>query len=119
MDRESGKTQPEADVWPKVILGWDTRESSLRLLELMKKGISVLKVPIQELGLVTTPQLHYVTMNHQHSASVDTYINDFAQAYIDFQAVIRVDGVPKTKYEPRIAIDCANGVGSIHVATVA
>jgi phosphomannomutase len=55
MDRESSKTKPEAEVWPKVILGRDTRESSPRLLELMKKGISVLKVPIQELGLVTTP----------------------------------------------------------------
>lgn len=79
----------------------------------------MLKCPFTDLGLVTTPQLHYITQNHEHSANVDSYIDSFARAFIDFQALIKSDGRQRNNYDSRIAVDCANGVGSIHLARIA
>jgi phosphoacetylglucosamine mutase len=72
-----------------------------------------------ELGLVTTPQLHYIAMNNENNASVASYIDNFVNAYIDFQELIKEDCPKQGNYENQIGIDCANGVGSIHLKTLA
>ena len=69
-EREAGKVLAQPNVWPKVYVGWDTLESSPKLLELLLRGIDAVKCPYIKQGLVTTPQLHYVTMNHAFSATV-------------------------------------------------
>ena len=55
LQREAGNIAQEPDVFPKVIVGWDTRESSPHLVELFKKGLEATQTPVIELGLVTTP----------------------------------------------------------------
>lgn len=47
------------DQLPHVVLGFDTRESSPALANEVDQGVSVMHGICHELGLVTTPQLHY------------------------------------------------------------
>lgn len=85
----------------------------------MLKGIDAVKCPSIKLGLVTTPQLHFVTMNHELNATVRSYIDYYADAFIEFQHIIDSDKKIKKCYMPRIAVDCANGVGALHILQLA
>lgn len=49
------------DSKPLVFIGYDSRESSLRLSEAMINGIEILGGRVVNYGLVTTPQLHWLT----------------------------------------------------------
>lgn len=44
-EREKGNVVPQPDVWPKVFVGMDTRESSPKLMELLLRGIDAVKCP--------------------------------------------------------------------------
>ena len=46
---------------PLVFIGMDTRESSERLCNAVSQGITLIGVEPVNFGLVTTPQLHWLT----------------------------------------------------------
>ena len=50
---------------PIVHIACDTRGSSKRLVAAVKEGLDCLGVESIDHGLLSTPQLHYMTANHE------------------------------------------------------
>ncbi|KAL6942485.1 hypothetical protein ACO0QE_003661 [Hanseniaspora vineae] len=113
-----------------IVLGKDSRASSDRLSEIVYATItsvfSNLKVKVKDLGLVTTPQLHYLT-RYANKTNVDiaslslqaTYFPHFKNAFTDLLKLHYENIDPKQVHDylshfpfGRLVIDCANGVGS-------
>ena len=99
------------DLPAKVIVGQDTRASSPALTTLFISGAKALGATVVDLGIVTTPQLHYVVrstwQNKPESASVEGYYTDLTKAFLQLIRSAR----------PALTlVDCANGVGKLAAA---
>ena len=99
-----------------VITGRDTRKSSPVLLNAALAGIRALNGNITDLGLVTTPQLHYVVVCTNTSGA---YGDPTLQGYYSKLATVfkSIRGTEKNnkKYTSVLQLDAANGVGAIAV----
>lgn len=73
-----------------------------------------MRCPFTDLGLVTTPMLHHYTMK-TNLGETPNYLQEFTQAFLDFQNILKEENKFKKNYEAKIAIDCANGVGAKHL----
>jgi len=108
---------PEVAVQPHVFIGRDTRESSPHLNRLCIQGIEAMGAIAIDIGVVTTPQLHHVVYSHNRGegswASVPGYFDKLSEAWIAL-----IGDTPKEKLAERgpLYIDCANGVGALHLA---
>jgi len=98
-----------------VVVGRDTRASSASLALAVCDGVGAMHPSAaRSLALATTPQLHYVVRceNTASGYGVPTllgYQDKFLAAYKGL-----VEGASTAeKYQPRLSIDCANGVGAI------
>ena len=92
----------------QVFMAMDTRASSPELIAAVKHGLDALGVSYRDLGLLTTPQLHY-----QVAASADS-ATDFTNAFRDFVDLCKSNqAAPLQNYEPSLVLDCANGVGAL------
>ena len=97
-----------------VILGRDTRVSSPSLARACLAGVTSLGGRSQDLGLVTTPQLHYMvvatnTKGGYGQPSLPGYYDKLASAFKSFMAFIPDKG----SYKPKLVFDGANGVGAV------
>ncbi|XP_060687603.1 phosphoacetylglucosamine mutase isoform X1 [Hemiscyllium ocellatum] len=110
LDKESVNLQEVA----RVVLGRDTRPSSLNLVQAVIDGVSVLDGTYQDYGLVSTPQLHYMvccwnTMEQYGTATVEGYYQKLSQAFL---AITK-----QTPYHPeelrQLNVDGANGIGAL------
>jgi len=101
-----------------VIVGRDTRQSSPPLALAAIDGVGVLQpASVWSLGLVSTPQLHYIVRCHNTRgaygrATIDGYFRKLTGAYAKFRESIDAAGPPRVKYVKRVCVDCANGVGA-------
>ncbi|XP_011860745.1 PREDICTED: phosphoacetylglucosamine mutase isoform X2 [Vollenhovia emeryi] len=97
-----------------VIIGRDTRQSGPSLLNAALAGIRALHGNVMDLGLVTTPQLHYVVVCTNTNG---TYGNPTLQGYYSKLAAvfksIRGTETNNRKYTNALQLDAANGVGAI------
>ncbi|KAL8242667.1 hypothetical protein R6Q59_012969 [Mikania micrantha] len=96
-----------------ILLGRDTRPSGESLVEAAKQGICSVNGAIAiDMGVVTTPQLHWMvrTRNKDLQASASE-LDYFDQVSTSFRCLI--DLIPKTSYHGigKLIVDCANGVG--------
>jgi len=105
----------EREVAAKVIVGRDTRASGTRFALAALDGVGSVEVAVaRSIGIVTTPQLHYVVacMNDGASppgaATLQGYTDRFVGAY---RELIK-GAAPGQRYAPSLVVDCANGVGS-------
>ncbi|XP_020390190.1 phosphoacetylglucosamine mutase isoform X2 [Rhincodon typus] len=110
LDNESVNLQKVA----RVVLGRDTRPSSLNLAQAVIDGVSALDGTYQDYGLVSTPQLHYMvccwnTMEHYGTATVEGYYQKLSQAFLAM--------TKQTPYHPeelrQLNVDGANGIGAL------
>ena len=81
--KETRGTEPEPE-FPHVFIAHDTRESSPQMVDSVKKGLECLRVPYTEQGLITTPMLGYLLVNHKLGATVDSYYDKFVNAFLEF-----------------------------------
>ncbi|KAF9187689.1 Phosphoacetylglucosamine Mutase [Haplosporangium sp. Z 767] len=96
----------------KVVFGRDTRPSGEALAAAFVDGLKVLDVESTDYGIVTTPQLHYITRCLNTAGTPEAYGEPSVEGYYKKLAgafKILVDG--KTKLSP-LTLDCANGVGA-------
>ncbi|XP_077263123.1 phosphoglucomutase 3-like protein nst [Temnothorax americanus] len=97
-----------------VIIGRDTRRSSLILLNAALAGIRALYGNVTDLGLITTPQLHYVVVCTNTNGA---YGNPTLQGYYSKLAAvfksIRGAETNNGMYTNVLQLDAANGVGAI------
>lgn len=87
----------------KVVIGYDSRPSSLTIRDLVIETLKSIDSSclIEDIGLCTTPQLHYNVMKINSGLEID-YYNYY------FQEVSQFDNLNYQVY-----VDCANGVGSV------
>eukprot|EP01147_Barroeca_monosierra_P009379 gene9379-1627_t len=100
----------------KVVIGRDTRDSGLRLAQAAITGCiyySAVGAEVVDLGIVTTPQVHYVvrcTNDPSYgTASIEGYFDKLANAFHTIWAL-------SAEKEPlSLKVDCANGVGALQL----
>ncbi|XP_053143094.1 phosphoacetylglucosamine mutase [Hemicordylus capensis] len=97
-----------------IVIGRDTRPSSEKLAKSLIDCVTVLGGQYYDYGLVTTPQLHYMTCcrnTHENYgvATVEGYYQKLSKAFVELtkQATSQRDGHMCLK------IDCANGIGAL------
>ncbi|XP_022669739.1 phosphoacetylglucosamine mutase-like [Varroa destructor] len=100
--------------YSNVVVGCDTRKSSPGLLQAVIDGAgSVASCMVQDVGTVTTPQLHFIVRCRNDpkygTASLDGYYGKLSAA---FNRVVSTTASNPTHYNPKLTVDAANGVGS-------
>ncbi|EGD78252.1 phosphoglucomutase 3 [Salpingoeca rosetta] len=97
----------------KVVLGRDTRGSGLKLCQAARDGCTALGAEVVDLGIVTTPQVHYVVRCLNDATygtpTVAGYQEKLAAA---FKAIWTLAG--RTDLIS-LKLDCANGVGAVQM----
>ena len=119
LEEIKGPEKSLKNVFPHVYLARDTRESSPALIDAIKIGLECMKVPYTDFELQTTPQLHYLVANSKSGLQPQDYIENFTNNYIEFISLLEEPKKGGYKYERRITLDCANGVGAIPMEMVA
>ena len=100
---------------PHVFLARDTRPTGPTLAAAAKAGAEAIGASVTDLGLMTTPQLHYVVYaSHRGLPSAEAdYFARLARGFRDMVA-----GYERTTRNS-IVVDCANGVGAAKLAALA
>jgi phosphoacetylglucosamine mutase len=96
-----------------VVVGADTRPTSKKLVDMVKAGALAVNPAggsVLDLGVVTTPQLHFVVRAKDRGEP-----NDVSDYYAILMREYR-DMLPAQTIETPICVDCANGVGSFAMA---
>jgi len=106
---------PECD--SLVVVGRDTRVSSPSLSTACLAGISAAGGRAQDIGVVSTPQLHYMvvcinTKGGYGDPSLPGYYDKITNAYKKFLSLVSDKGA----YKSKIVFDGANGVGAAAMA---
>ena len=87
----------------KIVIGHDTRPSSLIIQELLISSINSIDSTcvIDEIGLCTTPQVHFQVFKNNNNVEIDYYEYYF-------------NSLKSLTYLPfKVFVDCAHGVGKI------
>jgi len=97
----------------RVIVGRDTRTSSPALATAVRDGIAAAGGQLTDLGVVTTPQLHYLvvatnTKGGYGLPSIPGYYDKLTEAFKAFLAGLQGGG----NYKGKLMFDGANGVGA-------
>ncbi|KAG0039536.1 Phosphoacetylglucosamine Mutase [Podila clonocystis] len=96
----------------KVVFGRDTRPSGEALVAALVDGLKVLGAQSTDYGILTTPQLHYITRCLNTAGTPEAYGEPSAEGYYKKLAAafkILVEGKPRLS---PLILDCANGVGA-------
>ncbi|XP_023248512.1 phosphoacetylglucosamine mutase isoform X2 [Copidosoma floridanum] len=99
-----------------VIIGRDTRKSSLPLSQAAIAGIKAMNGKLQDFGVVTTPQLHYLVVctNTNGTYGIPTLDGYYEKISKAFKTVAGMTN-DRDKYLARLQLDAANGVGSMAI----
>ncbi|KAF9330324.1 Phosphoacetylglucosamine Mutase [Podila minutissima] len=95
-----------------VVFGRDTRPSGEALVAALVDGLKVLGAQSTDYGILTTPQLHYITRCLNTAGTPEAYGEPSAEGYYKKLAAafkILVEGKPRLS---PLILDCANGVGA-------
>lgn len=95
----------------KVIFGRDTRASGPTLVKALKASLTALNVEYTDYGILTTPQLHYITRcintaNTPYAFGEPTEKGYYEKMANAFKTIMHGRAINGT-----ITVDCANGVG--------
>lgn len=87
----------------KIVIGHDTRPSSLIIKDLLIKTINSIDSTcvLDNVGLCTTPQLHFQVFKNNNNVEIDYY-----EYYFNFLESPKCSSF-------KVFVDCANGVGKI------
>eukprot|EP01097_Dermamoeba_algensis_P000434 TRINITY_DN1150_c0_g1_i1.p1 TRINITY_DN1150_c0_g1~~TRINITY_DN1150_c0_g1_i1.p1 ORF type:complete len:549 (-),score=163.93 TRINITY_DN1150_c0_g1_i1:42-1661(-) len=92
---------------PSVFVGRDTRSSSLKFSQSVSEGIHIFGLPVIDLGLVTTPQLHFAV--RQSNKNLPYNEEAYFKTLLDAFFKILGDGVKPNK----LIVDASNGIGGL------
>ncbi|XP_076345832.1 phosphoglucomutase 3-like protein nst isoform X2 [Tachypleus tridentatus] len=89
-------------------------QSSLHLAQAVIDGVQSLEGHVENFGILTTPQLHYLVRckntNEQYGeSSEEGYYRKLSKAFLHLRTV----GTSKENYQPSLNLDGANGVGAL------
>jgi len=98
----------------KVFVGRDTRPSSPHLCKLLIDGVEALGGEVVDLGIVTTPQLHWCVAEYNEGSPNFTVADYYKALSGAFRALI-----PDGTQLDLLTVDCANGVGMVSLRALA
>lgn len=107
------------DVLASIVVARDSRESGPRLLKKLTEGTRVFSnVKIRDFGMLTTPQLHFLTYQCNHLKDItklneQLYYTHFISAWESLAQLYNIDAMPYP-----LVVDTANGVGGLKVAEI-
>ncbi|CAG0880126.1 unnamed protein product [Cyprideis torosa] len=99
---------------PSVVIGRDTRPSGPAMLKAVKDGVEAMQGKVRDLGILTTPQMHYLVWHINNSTDpascVPTTMDYFRPICSAFRSVFpNLKGA--SRYTADLVVDCAHGVG--------
>lgn len=99
-----------------VVFGRDTRPSGVPLTTALARGIEALGGKATDVGVVTTPCLHYIVRTLNTSSSDEPTEQGYYQKMVDaYKSLMR-----RASSEPTaLLVDCANGVGALAASKLA
>ncbi|EEB08565.1 N-acetylglucosamine-phosphate mutase [Schizosaccharomyces japonicus yFS275] len=109
-----------SSVKPSVVLASDTRPSSPHLSKTLINALQSRNADFYDYGLLTTPQLHWLIQainenSEYHVPSsiphIESYYKTLSSSFVDLCKQF----VPFETGKTKLIIDCANGVGAIHL----
>lgn len=99
-----------------VIIGRDTRSSSPALASAAIDGVRALNGTVNDFGVITTPQLHYlVVCSNTNGAYGEPTLEGYYRKLSNAFKQIRGSNASNGNYRADILLDAANGVGAIAV----
>ena len=100
-----------------VVIGRDTRAHSRALSRRVKAGAEALGARVEDVGVVTTPQLHHcVRAANGFSPVVKGPLYGYADALVDaFESLLRTAPHKTGRSDATVVVDCAGGVGAFGV----
>lgn len=108
------KIQRKGKTGEMVYLGRDTRPSGASLLEAALKGVEAVRgVQAQDMGILTTPQLHWMVRcsNRRVPATESDYFKTLSRAF-SILSGLRPAGYGEPTVFENLIVDAANGVGA-------
>eukprot|EP00842_Homolaphlyctis_polyrhiza_P004413 jgi/Hompol1/4973/HPOL_002310-RA len=102
-----------------VVVARDTRPSGEALVAALVDGVQVLNGKITDFGIMTTPQLHYVTRCINTAGTPDSYGEPSAKGYYEKLSNAYKSITDGKKPLSAINVDAANGVGAPALAALA
>jgi phosphoacetylglucosamine mutase len=100
-----------------VVLAYDTRPSSSELAEAARQGAEAMGATVVDLGLRTTPQLHWAVraanLSREDAYDEVAYFRELSSAY-----GFLVKDCPELREPRKVLVDCANGVGASKVLSL-
>ena len=113
------REQIDLSISSRVLLARDTRPSGEALAEALMGGAEAVGTYVTDLGILTTPQLHYAVRYsniNSRPASLQGYMENLANA---FKRLVELSPSGTEAKIAQIKVDCANGVGAIHLRRLA
>ncbi|KAH6565264.1 hypothetical protein BASA60_009990 [Batrachochytrium salamandrivorans] len=95
-----------------VVVARDTRPSGAALVDSLMHGIRSMGGFVTDFGLMTTPQLHYVTRCINTAGTPEAYGEPTAQGYYSKLANSFTAITKGTTLLSTLHVDCANGIGA-------
>lgn len=97
-----------------VIIGRDTRKSSLPLSEIAIAGVKAMKGELKNFGVITTPMLHFlVACTNAQSLCEEPTLNGYYEKICNAFKNVVENKKNNDKYVAKLQLDAANGVGFI------
>ena len=95
----------------KILIGADNRPSSPELVAYIKSAITAAGCSYYDYGLLTTPQLHFLT-KHSNEAQEEIQPSFYTNSIKEKADFLFAKFTGGNRYEPYLDLDCAGGVGS-------
>lgn len=102
-----------------VMIGRDTRESSLRLSEALLSGISIRKIEVKNFEIAATPMIHFFTDSYNRRIKTNSepqtvqelrerYFNGYGNKFKKIFSKLLGNSLTQ---KVKLTVDCSNGVG--------
>ena len=105
------ETNTNATTKARVVYARDTRESGPRLAAALKAGLDAVQAEATDYGVLTTPQLHYITRCINTKGSPYEYGEPTTDGYYKKLADAFRLATKGAQFNGAVTVDCANGVG--------
>ncbi|GER31490.1 phosphoglucosamine mutase, partial [Striga asiatica] len=97
----------------EVFLGRDTRPSGMFLVEAAKQGIkSIIGVPVSDIGVVTTPQLHW--MVRAKNKGMEAHEKNYYDQLLTSFSITLLENI-SNNVNDKLIVDGADGVGGQNI----
>ena len=103
----------------KVLVARDTRPSGESLIQALMDGAQAVGACVEDLGVLTTPQLHYAVRYSNLKSKVPSPQGYMENLVTAFRKLVELNPRGSVAGVAPFKVDCANGVGAIHLRRLA